>query len=101
MSAARTMLLGLLLGALSASLLQGCDEGCGEYPCPRPTLRPFRAGLYWPPATPGVAAPGAESDLTLTVDEARTHATERYERGGHVVETEYEVVRIDPVPVWR
>lgn len=101
MSVPRTVFLGLLLGALSASLLQGCDTGCGEYPCPRPELRPFLSGLYRGAGAPDVLAPVPEAELSFTLGAARTRASERYVREGRRVETEYEVVGVEAVDATR
>ena len=103
MSAPRTVLAGLLLGALSASLLQGCDPGVcgGQGRCPTPRLLPFLSGTYRQDVDANPGAPGAETGLSLSVDEARARVTERYERDGHTYETEYEVVQISPADAWR
>lgn len=100
MSAPRTVLAGLLLGALSASLLQACgpSDDCGDEEdgrCPAAQIFRFTEGSFrW------AKAPAPELfDYTFTLEAqgVGARARERYRRSdGSLVETEYEVVRVQP-----
>ncbi|MBF5043304.1 hypothetical protein FGE12_12975 [Aggregicoccus sp. 17bor-14] len=98
MSALRTALAGLLLGALGASVLQACDPGgcSGQGECPTPQLVPFLSGTYRGADSSLSLLPAPEPELTLSLDEARARVTERYAHDGHTYETQYEVLQIRP-----
>jgi hypothetical protein len=101
-SALRTALAGLLLGALAASLLQACgtDDSCGggePVTCAEPRLLPFRATTYGEEAPPFGTDAGPDADLRFSLEATRARAVERFVRDGRTVETEYEVVGIETV----